>query len=50
PNGKKFRSKPQLTRYLGDTVDLSFFDFRTGKVNQMLARKNKKSRGTLFDY
>ncbi|XP_050699685.1 methyl-CpG-binding domain protein 2-like [Eriocheir sinensis] len=50
PSGKKFRSKPQLTRYLGDTVDLSSFDFRTGKVNPMLARKNKKPRGTLFDY
>lgn len=50
PSGKKFRSKPQLTRYLGDSVDLSSFDFRTGKVNPMLARKNKKPRGTLFDY
>ncbi|KAG0726521.1 Methyl-CpG-binding domain protein 2 [Chionoecetes opilio] len=43
PSGKKFRSKPQLTRYLGETVDLSSFDFRTGKVNPMLARKNKKT-------
>ncbi|XP_047485676.1 methyl-CpG-binding domain protein 2-like [Penaeus chinensis] len=50
PNGKKFRSKPQLARYLGDAVDLSSFDFRTGKVNPMLVRKNKKPRGTLFDY
>lgn len=50
PSGKKFRSKPQLARYLGDSVDLSSFDFRTGKVNPVLLRKNKKPRGTLFDY
>ncbi len=23
PNGKKFKSKPQLSRYLGDSFDLS---------------------------
>uniref|UniRef100_G3WSU8 MBD domain-containing protein n=1 Tax=Sarcophilus harrisii TaxID=9305 RepID=G3WSU8_SARHA len=38
PSGKKFRSKPQLARYLGNTVDLSSFDFRTGK---MMPRKRK---------
>nr|2KY8_A Chain A, Methyl-CpG-binding domain protein 2 [Gallus gallus] len=32
PSGKKFRSKPQLARYLGNAVDLSCFDFRTGKM------------------
>nr|CAG4638663.1 EOG090X0BDJ [Cyclestheria hislopi] len=42
PNGKKFRSKPQLVRYLGDSVDLATFDFRTGKVNSILLRKNRK--------
>jgi hypothetical protein len=49
PGGKKFRSKPQLARYLGESVDLSTFDFRTGKVNNLLLRKNKKQR-TQFDY
>jgi len=49
PNGKKFKSKPQLSRYLGETLDLSTFDFRTGKVNNMLLRKNKKQR-TQYDY
>ncbi|KAL7638856.1 UNVERIFIED_CONTAM: hypothetical protein RMT77_010390 [Armadillidium vulgare] len=50
PDGKKFRNKPQLVRYLGESVDLSTFDYRTGKVNHLLVRKNKKQKGTLFDY
>ncbi|XP_013777611.1 methyl-CpG-binding domain protein 2-like [Limulus polyphemus] len=50
PTGKKFHSKPQLARYLGDVVDLSTFDFRTGKINSMLLRKSKRQRGMQFDY
>ncbi|GAB6025123.1 hypothetical protein CHUAL_010549 [Chamberlinius hualienensis] len=50
PSGKKFRSKPQLARYLGDTVDLASFDYRTGKVNSILLRKSKRQRGALYDY
>ncbi|KAI8479694.1 methyl-CpG-binding domain protein 2-like isoform X2 [Branchiostoma floridae x Branchiostoma belcheri] len=42
PSGKKFRSKPQLARYLGDTFDLSCFDFRTGKMLSSKVNKNKK--------
>nr|CAG4650401.1 EOG090X0BDJ [Sida crystallina] len=42
PNGKKFRTKPQLVRYLGDAADLTTFDFRTGKINSVLLRKNRK--------
>ncbi|XP_044943523.1 methyl-CpG-binding domain protein 3 isoform X1 [Mustela putorius furo] len=41
PSGKKFRSKPQLARYLGGSMDLSTFDFRTGK---MLVGKMNRSR------
>ncbi|XP_009990102.1 PREDICTED: uncharacterized protein LOC104383604, partial [Tauraco erythrolophus] len=41
PSGKKFRSKPQLARYLGSSMDLSSFDFRTGK---MLMNKMNKNR------
>ncbi|XP_058138144.1 methyl-CpG-binding domain protein 3 isoform X1 [Dasypus novemcinctus] len=41
PSGKKFRSKPQLARYLGGSMDLSAFDFRTGR---MLMSKMHKSR------
>ncbi|KAM8982904.1 methyl-CpG-binding domain protein 2-like [Ara ararauna] len=44
PSGKKFRSKPQLARYLGNAVDLSAFDFRTGKL---MASKVQKSRQRL---
>ncbi|XP_013785132.1 LOW QUALITY PROTEIN: methyl-CpG-binding domain protein 2-like [Limulus polyphemus] len=50
PTGKKFHSKPQLARYLGDVVDLSTFDYRTGKINSMLLRKSKRQRGMQFDY
>uniref|UniRef100_A0A4X2JWT7 Methyl-CpG binding domain protein 2 n=1 Tax=Vombatus ursinus TaxID=29139 RepID=A0A4X2JWT7_VOMUR len=38
----KFRSKPQLARYLGNTVDLSSFDFRTGKMMPSKLQKNKQ--------
>ncbi|KAJ8357709.1 hypothetical protein SKAU_G00205030 [Synaphobranchus kaupii] len=44
PTGKKFRSKPQLARYLGSSMDLSSIDFRTGK---MLMNKLSKSRQRL---
>lgn len=44
PQGQKFRTKPQLARYLGDHVDLSSFDYRTGKINAHLLRKSSKSR------
>ncbi|XP_056401014.1 methyl-CpG-binding domain protein 2 isoform X2 [Hyla sarda] len=42
PSGKKFRSKPQLARYLGNSVDLSSFDFRTGKMMPSKLQKNKQ--------
>uniref|UniRef100_A0A8C4RSM6 Methyl-CpG binding domain protein 2 n=2 Tax=Erpetoichthys calabaricus TaxID=27687 RepID=A0A8C4RSM6_ERPCA len=42
PSGKKFRSKPQLSRYLGNTVDLSCFDFRTGKMMPSKLQKSKQ--------
>uniref|UniRef100_UPI00358E9352 methyl-CpG-binding domain protein 2-like isoform X2 n=1 Tax=Myxine glutinosa TaxID=7769 RepID=UPI00358E9352 len=41
PNGKKFRSKPQLARCLGNTMDLSSFDFRTGKMMPSKLQKQK---------
>ncbi|XP_045450302.1 methyl-CpG-binding domain protein 3 [Melitaea cinxia] len=49
PTGKKFRSKPELVRYLGDSVDLSCFDFQQGQINTMLLCKVKKARAQ-FDY
>ncbi|KAG9278690.1 methyl-CpG-binding domain protein 3 isoform X2 [Astyanax mexicanus] len=42
PSGKKFRSKPQLVRYLGNSMDLSSFDFRTGKMIMSKLNKNKQ--------
>ncbi|KPJ15768.1 Methyl-CpG-binding domain protein 3 [Papilio machaon] len=49
PTGKKFRSKPELVRYLGDSMDLSCFDFQQGQINTMLLCKTKKARAQ-FDY
>lgn len=46
PSGVKFRTKPQLTKYLGDGVDLTSFDFRSGKINASLLRhKGKRHKG-----
>ncbi|KAJ8419082.1 hypothetical protein AAFF_G00005810 [Aldrovandia affinis] len=42
PTGKKFRSKPQLARYLGNSMDLSSFDFRTGKMLMSKLTKNRQ--------
>ncbi|CAB3386568.1 Hypothetical predicted protein [Cloeon dipterum] len=52
PSGKKFRSKPQLARYIGDGLDLATFDFRTGKINTMLSRKSSKKHkiGGPYDF
>uniref|UniRef100_A0A1E1WTQ7 MBD domain-containing protein n=1 Tax=Pectinophora gossypiella TaxID=13191 RepID=A0A1E1WTQ7_PECGO len=49
PTGKKFRSKAELVRYLGDSTDLSCFDFQQGQINTMLLCKVKKARAQ-FDY
>ncbi|XP_049535877.1 uncharacterized protein LOC125951232 [Anopheles darlingi] len=32
PAGKKIESKPQLARALGDTIDLSTFDYPAGRI------------------
>jgi len=42
PNGKRFYSKPQLARYLGDSVDLTAFDYQTGRINPHLLRKSRR--------
>ncbi|XP_053208186.1 methyl-CpG-binding domain protein 2-like [Panonychus citri] len=47
PDGTKFRSKPQLAKYLGDSVDLTSFDYRTGKINALLLRKNKNLKDNI---
>jgi len=38
PVGKKVRSKPELIKVLGDTVDLSNFDYSTGTMNPSLIK------------
>lgn len=50
PCGKKFRSKPQLARFIGDTIDLSSFDFRTGKLLSSGVRKSKRLKNIHYDY
>ncbi|ESP00545.1 hypothetical protein LOTGIDRAFT_112523 [Lottia gigantea] len=50
PDGKKIRSKPQLARALGDAMELSAFDFRTGRVNFNACRKSKGHKGSSFDF
>ncbi|XP_019512824.1 PREDICTED: methyl-CpG-binding domain protein 3 isoform X2 [Hipposideros armiger] len=47
PSGKKFRSKPQLARYLGGSMDLSTFDYRTGKM--LMSKMNKSRQRVRYD-
>nr|CAG4645037.1 EOG090X0BDJ [Leptodora kindtii] len=42
PAGKKFRSKPQMIRHFADNLDLSAFDYRTGKNLSSLKKNRKK--------
>jgi len=56
PDGERYRRKAQLSRALGDSVDLTAFDFRTGKINAGVARKarqnavNQKRCGASYEY
>ncbi|KAK2704445.1 methyl-CpG-binding domain protein 2-like [Artemia franciscana] len=50
PSGKRIRSKPQLVKYLGDSIDLTAFDFKTGKINSELLRRSKKNKTQQFDF
>ncbi|XP_005103642.1 methyl-CpG-binding domain protein 2 [Aplysia californica] len=50
PEGKKIRSKPQLARILGETFDLSAFDFRTGRTVYSACRKSKRQKGSSYDF
>ncbi|BFY98322.1 hypothetical protein BsWGS_01361 [Bradybaena similaris] len=50
PDGKKVRSKPQLARILGETFDLSAFDFRTGRTVYSACRKSKRMKGSSYDF
>lgn len=56
PCGKKIKSKTELSQFLGSAVDLTTFDWRTGRINAALLRnqgRNKRSssgRTGLYDY
>jgi len=50
PEGKKVRSKPQLARILGESFDLTAFDFRTGRTVYSACRKSKRQKGTSYDF
>ena len=46
PMGKRVRSKPELMKFFGDTVDLTNFEYRSGKINPMLSsRRGEQSSG-----
>ncbi|KAF7490895.1 Methyl-CpG-binding domain protein 2 [Sarcoptes scabiei] len=49
PEGERFKSKLDLAKYLGHQIDLSTFDYRTGRINPQLLRKSKRSHG-VYDY
>ncbi|KAL3867204.1 hypothetical protein ACJMK2_044424 [Sinanodonta woodiana] len=50
PDGRKIRSKPMLARILGDSFDLSAFDFRSGRIISSALRKSKRHKGSAFDF
>ena len=50
PEGVKIRSKPHLSRYLGENFDLSAFDYRTGRIISSAVRKSKRHKGSSYDY
>lgn len=47
PDGKKIRSKPQLARALGESFDLSAFDYRTGRIVSNPLRKRMRHDAAL---
>ncbi|KAL3867203.1 hypothetical protein ACJMK2_044424 [Sinanodonta woodiana] len=47
PDGRKIRSKPMLARILGDSFDLSAFDFRSGRIISSALRKRMRHDSSL---
>ncbi|XP_078520867.1 methyl-CpG-binding domain protein 1 isoform X4 [Lissotriton helveticus] len=48
PTGEKFRSKIEMVKYLGSSVDLTLFDFKNGTLlapEELQTRKRKRSEG-----
>ncbi|GAV05694.1 hypothetical protein RvY_15786 [Ramazzottius varieornatus] len=46
PDGRKFRSKADLTRFFGHRLDLSNFDFKSGKMLPGYGASQKKNLNT----
>jgi hypothetical protein len=44
PEGRKFRSKPQIIRYLGESADLSMFDFSSKEGTVDTRRRTARDR------
>lgn len=49
PDGLIVRSKPELARALEGKVDLSCFDYKSGKILQGSLRKSKSRMRTMTD-
>ena len=48
PMGKRIRSRPELLKYLGDTMDLTNFEYRSGKMcHPQNNRKVQSSSGNM---
>ncbi|XP_067929332.1 methyl-CpG-binding domain protein 3-like isoform X2 [Watersipora subatra] len=51
PNGKKYRSKPQIARELGNDCDLTAFDFKAGQaMSQSSMVRRAKGKKTPYDF
>lgn len=51
PRGDRIKSKMELAKYVGPNVDLTSFDYRSGKINPVLLRKSsKRLRNGVYDY
>ena len=43
-DGKKFKSKVELQRFLGDKYDMAMLDWKTGKISQAVWRKQRRMK------
>lgn len=47
-DGKKFKNKLEMQRYLGDKHDMSLLDYNTGKVSSLAIRKQKRLKNPTY--
>lgn len=50
PEGHRIKSKNELAKYLGHGIDLSTFDYRSGRINPSMLRKSKHRAGGIHDH